>query len=153
MNLRLRAIETLDEALGFADALQHAADESTRSFREDDLAPGLAERFLRERFDQREALLVVAEGEGRATPFGLCATARFEDPLTGEASALIVALYVDSTVRHHGVARALVEEVRRRLATRGVTRLAGRTEHNDDALISMGERWGFLRAWELMVRD
>ena len=30
---------------------------------------------------------------------------------------------------------------------------AGRAGHNDDALISMGERWGFLRAWELFVRE
>ena len=25
--------------------------------------------------------------------------------------------------------------------------------HNDDALISMGERWGLVRTWELMAAD
>jgi hypothetical protein len=37
------------------------------------------------------------------------------------------------------------------LAERGMRVLAARAGHNDDALISMGERWGFVRAWELML--
>jgi hypothetical protein len=31
--------------------------------------------------------------------------------------------------------------------------LSARAGHNDDALISMGERWGFVRQWEMMVRE
>ena len=36
------------------------------------------------------------------------------------------------------------------LLERGVERLGARVEHNDDARISMGERWGWTRAWEWM---
>ena len=34
-----------------------------------------------------------------------------------------------------------------------MTELWARAAHNDDALISMGERWGFVRAWELMSAE
>jgi hypothetical protein len=51
------------------------------------------------------------------------------------------------------VARALVHETARLLAARGAGTLAARAGHNDDALISMGERWGFVRSWELLARE
>jgi hypothetical protein len=52
-----------------------------------------------------------------------------------------------------GEQRALVERCRALLASRGHKRLAARALHNDDALISMGERWGFVRAWEWMLYE
>jgi GNAT superfamily N-acetyltransferase len=66
---------------------------------------------------------------------------------------MVLVLYVEPDARHRGVARALVEEATRLLAARGLRRLAARAGHNDDALISMGERWGFVRQWELMLRE
>ena len=39
------------------------------------------------------------------------------------------------------------------LAARGVRGISARVGHNDDALISMGERWGFVRHWELLLRE
>ena len=50
-------------------------------------------------------------------------------------------------------AKALVEGVSGLLRDRGMSTLAARAGHNDDALISMGERWGFVRQWELMVLE
>jgi ribosomal protein S18 acetylase RimI-like enzyme len=62
----------------------------------------------------------------------------------------VLALHVDAGVRHRGVARALVAAAREALQARGVERLGARVEHNDDARISMGERWGWIRGWEWM---
>ena len=39
------------------------------------------------------------------------------------------------------------------LAMRGIRKLGAICGHNDDALISMGERWGFTRRWEILLRD
>ena len=112
----------------------------------------VARRYL-ERFGPREAVLVVAEPREVDRPLALAASAPFEDPLTGEVSAVLVLLYTDPSIRQRGVARALAQELRRVLASRGVTELWARAAHNDDALISMGERWGFVRAWELMSAE
>ena len=48
------------------------------------------------------------------------------------------------------MARARVAAAQEALAERGITRLGARVEHNDDARISMGERWGWIRGWEWM---
>jgi len=55
--------------------------------------------------------------------------------------------------RHRGLAGALVTRAREIVAERGLPALAGRTEAGDDVRISMGERWGFLRVWEVMVAE
>ena len=81
------------------------------------------------------------------------ASGPFRDPLTGVAEPMLVALYVVPEIRHRGVARALVLELRRLLAARGFSGLAARAAHNDDALISMGERWGLVRTWEFMSSE
>ncbi len=60
---------------------------------------------------------------------------------------------MSSNARHQGLAAKLVAEVSAVLRERGMMSLAARAGHNDDALISMGERWGFVRTWEMMVRE
>jgi len=66
---------------------------------------------------------------------------------------MVLILFVSPSARHGGLAGALVEAATAELAGRGIPLLAARAGHNDDALISMGERWGFVRQWELMVRE
>lgn len=151
MNLRLRSIATREEAEGTFALLEQAVREI-----DGDATPGRAAALARrtlERLGPREALLVVAEPREVARPLALAASAPWEDPLTGALSAVIVLLYTDPSIRQRGVARALVQELRRSLAARGVGELWARAAHNDDALISMGERWGFVRAWELMSAE
>lgn len=151
MNLRLRTIATRAEAEGTLALLEQAVREVHGP--EPGRAPAdLARRYL-ERLGPREALLVVAEPREVARPLALAASAPLEDPLTGAVSAVLVLLYTDPSIRQRGVARALTQELRRALAARGVTELWARAAHNDDALISMGERWGFVRAWELMSAE
>ena len=83
----------------------------------------------------------------------MAASAPFVDPLTGTMNPMLVMLWVDPSIRHRGVARALVGELKRRLARRGMTDLAARVGHTDDALTSMGERWGWVRSWSFLSAE
>jgi GNAT superfamily N-acetyltransferase len=98
-------------------------------------------------------VLLVAESSRGKTDLGVCLTGPFEDPLIGARVPMVLLLFVSPDVRHRGLAHAMVEEVSRLLMERGHRTLAARAGHNDDALISMGERWGFVRQWEMMLRE
>jgi ribosomal protein S18 acetylase RimI-like enzyme len=124
-----------------------------REFRDTPLPAGTAARFVARHFDEPESLLLVAESRPGAGDLGLCLVGPFEDPLTAERVPMLLVLHVDPAVRHRGLARALVDEARAVLSERGLESLAARAAHNDDALISMGERWGFVRQWELMIHE
>ncbi|MFN0241496.1 MAG: GNAT family N-acetyltransferase [Planctomycetota bacterium] len=149
----MRAVESREEALALASALDAYAAQAMAEFRDTPLSEGVMRRFFERRFGEAETLLVVAESRPGAADQGVCVTGPFEDPLTGERVPLILLLFVSPDRRHRGVGGALVREVTRRLAARGLARIAGRAAHNDDALISMGERWGFVRQWEWMLRE
>jgi len=151
MEVQLRPITDLEEALTHAACLDRWAAEAMAEYRDDELPPDVARRFLERHFERPETLLLIAEEDGQNR--GVCLVGPFEDPLTAEVVPFVAILYVDPELRHRGLARALVAEVRRLLAARGLRRLAARAAHNDDALISMGERWGFLRQWELMLHE
>jgi ribosomal protein S18 acetylase RimI-like enzyme len=151
MNLRLRTVATREEAQGTLALLEQAVREAGTGL-DARRAGEIARRYL-ERLGPREALLVVAEPREVARPLALAASAPWEDPLTLERSAMLVLLYTDPSIRQRGVARALTRELRSALAARGVRELWARAAHNDDALISMGERWGFVRAWELLSAE
>ena len=152
MNLRLRTVASREEALGTQALLEQAVREVSAGFSERP-AGEVARRYLDACLGRREALLVVAEPKEVARPLALAGSAPFEDPLTGEVHAMLVLLYTDPSIRLRGVARAMTGELRRSLAARGVANLWARAAHNDDAAISMGERWGFVRAWELLTSD
>jgi GNAT superfamily N-acetyltransferase len=151
MKLELRQVTSLEEALRLAPRLDAAAAGFHAQVSDEPFPDGAAARLLAERFDAPETVLVGAFPPGRPAALGLCLAAPFEDPLTLARAPMIVVLQVEPDARHRGVARALVEEVQAVLAGRGLRVLAARATHNDDALISMGERWGFVRAWELML--
>lgn len=151
MKLTFRTMTSLEEALEHAPLLDRCAEEAVGDFRDDALPKDVSARFLCTHFDTPQCLLVVAE-DPAGKLVGACLTGPFADPLTAEVVPMILLLHVDSDVRHRGVARALVDQIRERLAERIDTSvLAARAGHNDDALISMGERWGFVRQWEFML--
>src|SRR5262245_19118334 len=152
MNLRLRTVGTRAEAQGTLALLEQAVHEVSGSFSRRPTGE-ITRRYLERCLGQRESLLVIAEPREVERPLALAGSAPFEDPLTGDREAMLVLLYVDPSIRQRGVARELVRELRRKLAERGVTNLWPRAAHNDDAVISMGERWGFVRAWELLTSE
>ena len=153
MNLKLRPIEAAAEADAFAPLLERGVRESVQAFQETDEDEGGWAAFAARHFERPETLLVVAEAEGEPEPLAFCLTGPYEDPWSGRAWPLVLGLWVRPNIRHRGVARALVQEASRLLAQRGVHLIAARTGHNDDAVLSMGERWGFIRAWEFLERE
>jgi len=151
MNLKLRSIQDAEEARGLLPLLARGARETSSSYLHHDFSEEEAGEFLQRAFGRDETIVLVAEAEGEVQ--GLALSAPFEDPLTGKCLPMVVVLFVDPSLRHRGVARALVKELRRLLAQRGHEVLLARAEHNDDALISMGERWGLVRTWEVMSSE
>ena len=151
MELELRQVTSLQEALRLAPRIERSAAAFHAQFTDAELARDAAARLLATRFDLPQTVLVGAFPAGGSEPVGLCLVGPFEDPLTLTRLPMVLVLEVDEKARHRGVARALIEQAQSVLAARGQRVLAARAAHNDDALISMGERWGFVRAWELML--
>ena len=153
MTLRLRRIDRLESALALAPALEARAAEFHEQFSDEGFPEGAVERFLRRCFDDPATHLIVAEEAASERRAGACLTGPFVDPLLGTRLPMVLVLWVEPGFRHRGLARALVGRASELLLERGMTSLAARAGHNDDALISMGERWGFVRLWELMLRE
>lgn len=152
MSLTLRTVTELSAALALAPALDAHAAEFEVQFSDEPFPVGATARFLEQHFEVPETLLLEALDEAGGI-LGLCLLGPLVDPLKGTAVPTVLVLHVASTWRHRGVARALIRAASDELSRRGVRGLSARVGHNDDALISMGERWGFVRHWELLLRD
>jgi len=153
MDPRIRNIEDPEEALALSTALEAYVAQATADVRDEPLPEGTCRRFFERCFDDRETVLLVAETQAGRADLGVCITGPFEDPLVGTRVPMILVLFVSPSARHRGLAKALVDRVTEILERRGLPTLAARAGHNDDALISMGERWGFVRQWEIMLRE
>ncbi len=153
MQIQIRQIQLPDDACALAPLVDRCAAEAMAEYRDDPLPPGTGLRYCKTAFQARESLMLVAESAPGEADLGLCVVGPLEDPLTGERVPMLLVLWVDPKVRRRGMARALVQEASDILRERGFDSLAARAAHNDDALISMGERWGFTRQWELMLRE
>jgi GNAT superfamily N-acetyltransferase len=153
MNAQLRRITTLDEALSMAPAIDAYAAQAMAEFLDGPLPEGISRRFFKRHFEAGETVLLVAESARGKADLGVCVTGPFEDPLLAMRVPMILILFVSPDVRHRGLAHAMVEAVSETLLERGHATIAARAGHNDDALISMGERWGFVRQWEMMLRE
>ena len=153
MSLRLRTIDDLERALAHAPLLDRYAEEYHAQFSDRPFPAGAAQRFLRASFGESETLFLIAEDAASQERAGVCLIGACEDPLLGERTPTVLILHVEPPWRHRGVARSLIQRALQILSDRGHTELAARVGHNDDALISMGERWGFTRLWEFIVRE
>lgn len=153
MQVQIRQIHLPDDACELAPLIDRCAAEAMAEYRDTPLPPGTGLRFCKESFRAPEAVLLVGESEPGLADLGLCVIGPFADPLTGERVPMVLVLWVNPTVRRRGLAKAMVTEARDVLRERGFKSLAARAAHNDDALISMGERSGFTRQWDLMLRE
>lgn len=156
MAAAVRIVTDRTEALALAPALDACAREFMGQFSDVPYPEGASRRFLEQHFEDPATVLVEARDQPGGGPDGwaaLCLVGPFRDPLLGTTIPLVLVLHVRSAWRHRGLGRALLEEAARTLDERGVSGLTARVGHNDDALISMGERWGFVRNFELMQRD
>lgn len=153
MDVTLRFLQTLDDALDLAGEIDRYAAQTTAEFRDDPLPPNVGSRLLRRALEAREGVVLTAHDGATRQRIGLCVTAPMTDPLVGDVMPVVVVLHVHPDYRHRGLARQMVRAVVEELEGREIHALAARAGHNDDALISMGERWGFVRSIEVMVRE
>ena len=153
MEVELRQIEGREEAVALAGRIEECAAAAVAEYRTGALPEGTGVRIAEGHLDAPERVLLVAESEPGAADLGLCLTGPFEDPLTGDRLPFVRLLFVQPQLRHRGLSRAMQEEVRAILSERGLDALAGRAPYNDDALTSMGERWGYLRQWAFFVYE
>ena len=152
MDAQLRTVASREDARALEARLDAAAAEAQAIH---DGAPppaGWAAAWLDRHLEEAETCLLVAESAAGAADLGVLLVGGWPDPLGVERLPMVLLLSVDHRHRHRGVATALVDRAQERLAERGLARLAARAPHNDDARISMGERWGFVREWEVVER-
>jgi GNAT superfamily N-acetyltransferase len=112
----------------------------------------VAERFVREALGGRDALLLLARGPG-PVDLGVLFAAASVNPFLGTSVPFVYALFVRPENRRAGVAAALLARAEQVYRTRGYGDLAAEVPYQDDALISMGERRGYVREREWMTKD
>lgn len=151
MEVVLKIVSALDEALGLAPEIDVYAADTLAEFRDQPPPAGTGERLLRRVLDSDEGLIATAHLDGSGERIGWCVVGPFVDPLVGDALPMVVGLWVQPDFRHRGLARMMVARIQQELAGRGRHAVTARAGHNDDALISMGERWGFIRSFEIMI--
>lgn len=71
----------------------------------------------------------------------------------GVSAPFLYFLYTHPGFRRLGVARELLLQAEQWLKKQGSRTLVAPATHNDDAIISMGERRGYLREREWMVKE
>ncbi|MFT7485339.1 MAG: ribosomal protein S18 acetylase RimI-like enzyme [Candidatus Paceibacteria bacterium] len=150
MEIDLRTIATFDEAKPHLESFIEHGQRALADLDQDPPQEGFLEHHLRANLGSPESLLLVAESEHGLANLGVCLVGPHVDPLGGQKQPMLLILSVDSSVRHRALAGTLVKEARRILRRRGFETLAARVPSGDDALVSMGERWGFVRTWEFL---
>lgn len=153
MEIDLRTIETVEEAAPHLAELAARGREALEELGIDGVPEDFARRFVESRLGEPETLFLVAESTPGAADLGMCLFGALVDPLSGVRLPTLLVLSVTPSLRRRGLARALVQEATRLLRRRGHERLAARVPAGDDPLVAMGERWGFIRAWEFLARD
>ena len=153
MDVTLKILEAPDDALDLAGEIDRYTREATAEFRDESPGEGVGVRLVKRHFRAPECVFLTAHEKERGARIGMCVTVPMEDPLVGDQVPVVVVLHVHPEYRHRGLASHMVQAVRAELRTRGQSVLAARAGHNDDALISMGERWGFVRTVEIMVHE
>ena len=152
MNLSVQPL-TDPAAMDALEPLAQELVEAALAEERDEGAPAGAGRGVLERALASDCGLILrAEAEDGALA-GLLVCGPLADPLAGDVRPMVQLLWTAAPYRRRGLARGLVEQASQTLRARGHRTLAARAGHNDDALISMGERWGFVRSFELLVRD
>jgi len=145
MKLSLSSLASFDSLPGFGELLLAAIREA--DFWHTDAEAALGQLRART-YGSDESYLIVAQGDG-GQMHGFLVAVPHLDALSGERRPLLLFLWVEPKLRRHGIARALVSELRRLMGPgRG---LQARIPHGHDALLGMGERWGLVRQWEILA--
>lgn len=152
MDIQLRRLRELEEAARLGPELDEYIAQATADFRDNAPPAGTGLKLLERSLDAPEGMVLVAETTA-GERLGYCVVGPLIDPVVGDRWPMVLALWVHPEYRHRGLGGSLIKRVIADLQAAGGYALAARAGHNDDALISMGERWGFVRHWELMVHE
>lgn len=112
-----------------------------------------ARRFLLRSLGQPGSLLLLAKDEKTKKAIGFLFLAPREDGFLGVRVPFLYLLFVLPEFRRLGAARDLLLRAEKWLVGQGARMLVAPAIHNDDAIISMGERRGYLREREWMVKE
>lgn len=152
MNIEVQTISVTKDLEEIAPLAQRLVEQAMDEFREDPILPGCGLALLQRALASPTGVIMRAVGPDGNTA-GLIVTGPLVDPLVGDETAMILLLWTQDAFRRRGMAKRLVACAQEALTARGLTILAARAGHNDDALISMGERSGFIRAYEVLLRE
>jgi len=112
-----------------------------------------ARNFLVKSLGQKESVYLLGREEKTGKFAGFLFIARREDSFLATSSPFAYLLFTHPDFRRLGLAASLLVEGEKVLKERGLTKLIAPATHNDDAIISMGERRGYLREREYMVKE
>ncbi|MFT7676753.1 MAG: GNAT superfamily N-acetyltransferase [Planctomycetota bacterium] len=152
MDIQLRRLREFEEAVELGPELDVYIAQATSDFRDNAPPAGTGLKMLERVFDAPEGVVLLAETDS-GERLGYCVVGPLIDPVVGDRWPMVLALWVHPDYRHRGLGGSLIKRVIADLHADGGHALAARAGHNDDALISMGERWGFVRHWELMIHE
>lgn len=150
MEIALRKLESAGEAPSLASELDAYIAQVASEHRDEAPPEGAGEALLARAFSDPYGIVLVALNPGDDARLGYCVIGPMIDPIFGDSAPMVLAMHVEPEWRRRGLSRALLARAREELMKLGQRILYARAGHNDDALISMGERAGFVRSWEVM---
>ncbi len=152
MNLSLQEINDPADCEPLASLAQELIEHTMGELREEPVPSGRGLALLQGVLQSKAGVILRTIGSEGET-IGLIVTGPMLDPLVGDETPMILLLWTADPYRRRGMSKRLIENAVEILGSRGLHSLAARAGHNDDALISMGERSGFIRSFEVLVRE
>jgi len=154
--LRIRSMETadLDDIGPMAGALvrYHHAIDPLRFILIRDVEAGY-QRFFQSQLQEPETVLLVAERGEKRVGYAYARLEPRDWNALRKACGALHDIFVIENHRHAGVARALLEEVKRRLQAKGASQIVLATAVQNEAAQRLFERFGFRRTMIEMTLD
>ncbi|MDE0905129.1 MAG: hypothetical protein OSB42_10915 [Planctomycetota bacterium] len=152
MNLSLKEISDPADCEALAPLAQRLVERSCEELRNDPAPEDCGLKLLQRVLQSPTGVILQTIGADGET-VGLIVTGPLIDPLVGDETPMVLLLWTADAFRRRGMSKGMIQSAAEILAGRGLHSLAARAEHNDDALISMGERSGFIRLYEVLLRE
>lgn len=109
--------------------------------------------FMQSSLGHPSTVLLIARDAKSEQFAGVMFVAARKDPFIGKEDPYIYLLYTVREFRRLGLAATLIDKGEEILRRRGQKSLSAPAGHNDDAIISLGERRGYLREIEFMSKQ
>ncbi len=150
MKFELKELSGEEAAGPLWDRIRRAAVEN---YPEDEVEEAAARAFVRESLAGKGSICLAGYDTGERKLAGVLFAGPYRHSFLAHRDAVIYWLYVWPEYRNLGLASQLLDRAESALAARGVGWLRAHAAHNDDRIISMGERRGYVREIEVMVKE